>query len=154
MAAVEAGAEYVDGSLKSLGGGAGNTQSETLIAALKRGGYPTTVDLFGILDAAAVLEEEIKTHPNLAQMPKPTVDNDAILMGYACVYGGYILPIKKACHGIRLRPAEARASPGRAQGRGDAGRCRDRGSPAPCARPDRIRGRCIPSGAGLLLARR
>jgi len=96
LAAVEAGALYVDGSLKSLGGGAGNTQTETLIAALKRGGFPTNVDLFGILDAAAVLEEEIKQHPNLAKMPKPTVDNDAILMGYACVYGGYILPIKRA----------------------------------------------------------
>jgi 4-hydroxy 2-oxovalerate aldolase len=96
MAAVEAGALYVDGSLKSLGGGAGNTQTETLVAALKRGGFETGVDLFGILDAAAVLEGEINTHPNLAKMPKPTVDNDAILMGYACVYGGYILPIKKA----------------------------------------------------------
>jgi len=96
LAAVEAGALYVDGSLKSLGGGAGNTQTETLIAALKRGGSPTDVDLFGILDAAAVLEEEIKRHPNLAKMPKPAIDNDTILMGYACVYGGYILPIKRA----------------------------------------------------------
>ncbi len=96
MAAVEAGALYVDGSLKSLGGGAGNTQTETLVAALKRGGFENNVDLFGILDAAAVLEEEIKSHANLAKMPKPTVDNDAIMMGYACVYGGYILPIKRA----------------------------------------------------------
>ena len=96
MAAVDAGAAYVDGSLKSLGGGAGNTQTETLIAALKRGGHTTNVDLFGILDAAAVLEEEIKSHPNLAKIPKPTVNNDAIIMGYACVYGGYIMPIKRA----------------------------------------------------------
>ena len=96
MAAVEAGAAYVDGSLKSLGGGAGNTQSETLIAALKRGGFETGVDLFGILDAANVLEGELKSHPNLAKIPMPAVDNDAILMGYACVYGGYIMPIKRA----------------------------------------------------------
>ena len=96
MAAAEAGAAYVDGSLKSLGGGAGNTQSETLIAALKRGGFETGVDLFGILDAANVLEGELKSHPNLAKIPMPVVDNDAILMGYACVYGGYIMPIKRA----------------------------------------------------------
>jgi len=96
MAAVEAGATYVDGSLKSLGGGAGNTQSETLIAALKRGGFQTGVDLFGILDAATVLGDEIKSHPDLAKIPAPVVDNDAILMGYACVYGGYIMPIKRA----------------------------------------------------------
>lgn len=96
LAAAEAGASFVDGSLKSLGGGAGNTQTETLVAALKRGGFEINVDLFGILDAAAVLEQEINSHPNLAKMPKPSVDNDSILMGYACVYGGYILPIKKA----------------------------------------------------------
>jgi 4-hydroxy 2-oxovalerate aldolase len=63
MAAAEAGAAYVDGSLKSLGGGAGNTQSETLIAALKRGGFSTNVDLFGILDAAAVLADELQKNP-------------------------------------------------------------------------------------------
>jgi 4-hydroxy 2-oxovalerate aldolase len=106
MAAVDAGAIYVDGSLKSLGGGAGNTQSETLIAALKRGGFETNVDLFGILDAASVLEEEIKNHPNLAKIPKPVVDNDAILMGYACVYGGYIMPIKRAAQEYGCDPRQ------------------------------------------------
>jgi 4-hydroxy 2-oxovalerate aldolase len=106
MAAVDAGATYVDGSLKSLGGGAGNTQSETLIAALKRGGFETNVDLFGILDAASVLEEVIKNHPNLAKIPKPVVDNDAILMGYACVYGGYIMPIKRAAQEYGCDPRQ------------------------------------------------
>jgi 4-hydroxy 2-oxovalerate aldolase len=106
MAAVDAGATYVDGSLKSLGGGAGNTQSETLIAALKRGGFQTNVDLFGILDAASVLEDEIKSHPNLAKIPKPVVDNDAILMGYACVYGGYIMPIKRAAQEYGCDPRQ------------------------------------------------
>jgi 4-hydroxy 2-oxovalerate aldolase len=106
MAAVDAGATYVDGSLKSLGGGAGNTQSETLIAALKRGGFQTNVDLFGILDAASVLENEINSHPNLAKIPKPVVDNDAILMGYACVYGGYIMPIKRAAQEYGCDPRQ------------------------------------------------
>ncbi len=106
MAAVDAGATYVDGSLKSLGGGAGNTQSETVIAALKRGGFETNVDLFGILDAAAVLEDEIKNNPILAKIPKPVVDNDAILMGYACVYGGYIMPIKRAAQEYGCDPRQ------------------------------------------------
>ena len=38
LEAVRAGAAYVDGSLKGFGGGAGNAQTETLVAALKRGG--------------------------------------------------------------------------------------------------------------------
>lgn len=96
LAAVEAGAAYVDGSLKGFGGGAGNAQTETLVAALRRGGFPTEVDLFGILDAADILVGELNQYPELAKVPMPTVDNDSIMMGYACVYGGYVLPIKRA----------------------------------------------------------
>jgi len=96
LAAVEAGATYVDGSLKGFGGGAGNAQTETLVAALKRGGFPTEVDLFRILDASDVLVEELAKKPATAKTPMPLVDNDSILMGYACVYGGYIQPVKRA----------------------------------------------------------
>ncbi len=104
LAAVEAGAAYVDGSLKGFGGGAGNAQTETLIAALKRGAFPTEVDLFGILDAAATLVAELNKYPDLAKVPMPTVDNDTIMMGYACVYGGYVLPIKRAAQKYGIDP--------------------------------------------------
>lgn len=106
LAAVEAGAAYVDGSLKGFGGGAGNAQTETLVAALKRGGFPAEVDLFGILDAAAVLVTELGKYPALAKVPMPTVDNDSIMMGYACVYGGYVLPIKRAAQEYGCDPRE------------------------------------------------
>jgi 4-hydroxy 2-oxovalerate aldolase len=106
LAAVEAGATYVDGSLKSFGGGAGNAQTETLVAALKRGAFPTEVDLFGILDAAATLTDELNKVPELAKVPMPTVDNDSILMGYACVYGGYIQPVKRAAREYGCDPRE------------------------------------------------
>ena len=106
LAAVEAGAAYVDGSLKGFGGGAGNAQTETLIAALKRGGFPAEVDLFGILDAAATLVTELGRYPDLAKVPMPTVDNDSIMMGYACVYGGYVLPIKRAAKEYGCDPRE------------------------------------------------
>jgi 4-hydroxy 2-oxovalerate aldolase len=106
LAAVEAGAAYVDGSLKGFGGGAGNAQTETLVAALKRGGFPAEVDLFGILDAAATLVAELGKYPALAKVPMPTVDNDSIMMGYACVYGGYVLPIKRAAQEYGCDPRE------------------------------------------------
>lgn len=106
LAAVEAGAAYVDGSLKGFGGGAGNAQTETLVAALKRGGFPAEVDLFGILDAAAILVAELGKYPALAKVPMPTVDNDSIMMGYACVYGGYVLPIKRAAQEYGCDPRE------------------------------------------------
>ena len=106
LAAVEAGAEFVDGSLKGFGGGAGNAQSEVLIAALKRGGTEVDVELFGILDAAQTLTDELQKYPHLANTPMPLVDNDSVMMGYACVYGGYVLPIKKAAREYGCDPRE------------------------------------------------
>lgn len=106
LAAVEAGAAYVDGSLKGFGGGAGNAQTETLVAALKRGGFPEEVNLFGILDAADTLVDQLKKYPELANVSMPTVDNDSIMMGYACVYGGYVLPIKRAAKEYGCDPRE------------------------------------------------
>lgn len=96
LAAIEAGATFVDGSLKGFGGGAGNAQTEVLVGALKRGGFPIGVDLFGIMDAADILVAELNKDPNLAKVPMPIIDNDSLLMGYANVYGGYVQPIKRA----------------------------------------------------------
>lgn len=106
LAAVEAGAQFVDGSLKGFGGGAGNAQSEVLIAALKREGNDVDVDLFGILDAAQTVTDELQKKPNLANTPMPLVDNDSVLMGYACVYGGYVLPVKRAAKEYGCDPRE------------------------------------------------
>lgn len=90
LAAIDEGASYVDGSLKGFGGGAGNAQTEVAVAALLRAGHKIDVDLFKILDAADVFTS------NLGPRAMPIIDNDSIMMGYASVYGGYILPIKKA----------------------------------------------------------
>lgn len=90
LAAIDEGAEYIDGSLKGFGGGAGNAQTEVAVAALKRAGHQIDVDLFKILDAADTFTG------SLGDRPMPTIDNDSIMMGYTNVYGGYVLPIKKA----------------------------------------------------------
>ena len=57
IAAVEAGAEYVDCTCRGLGAGAGNTQTEVLCAVLQRMGYDTGVDLYDIQDVAEDLVE-------------------------------------------------------------------------------------------------
>ena len=90
LVAIEEGASYIDGSLKGFGGGAGNAQTEVAIAALKRAQHDVRADLFGTMDAADVFAKLVAPHP------MPVIDNDSILMGYANVYGGYILPIKRA----------------------------------------------------------
>ena len=46
LAAAEAGATYIDGSLRGLGAGAGNAQTEVLAAAFERAGYAIDADLF------------------------------------------------------------------------------------------------------------
>ena len=52
IAAVEAGATYIDGSLRALGAGAGNTQTEVMVAVLERLGYQTGIDLYKLMDVA------------------------------------------------------------------------------------------------------
>lgn len=90
LAAIDEGATYIDGSLKGFGGGAGNAQTEVAVAALKRAGHSLRADLFKTLDAAQVFGDLVAPHP------MPVVDNDSILMGYANVYGGYVLPVRQA----------------------------------------------------------
>lgn len=90
LAAVNEGVTYVDGSLKGFGGGAGNAQTEVAVAALKRAGHNVKADLFATLDAAKVFADAVEPHP------MPIIDNDSILMGYANVYGGYVLPVRQA----------------------------------------------------------
>ena len=52
LAAVEAGATYIDGSLCVLGAGSGNTQTEVMVAVLERLGYQTGIDLYKTMDVA------------------------------------------------------------------------------------------------------
>ena len=52
LAAIEEGATRIDGSIRCLGAGAGNTQTEVLIAVLEKLGIPTGVDLYKIMDVA------------------------------------------------------------------------------------------------------
>ncbi|MFK4754877.1 4-hydroxy-2-oxovalerate aldolase, partial [Oceanobacter sp. wDCs-4] len=50
LAAIEAGAARIDGSVAGLGAGAGNTPLEVLCAVLDRMGCQTGIDLYQIMD--------------------------------------------------------------------------------------------------------
>ncbi|OBF87931.1 4-hyroxy-2-oxovalerate aldolase [Mycobacterium sp. 852002-51163_SCH5372311] len=52
LEAFDAGADFLDGTLMAFGRGAGNCQTECLIAALQRRGHLPSIDLDRILDAA------------------------------------------------------------------------------------------------------
>lgn len=89
LAAIEAGASRIDGSVAGLGAGAGNTPLEVFCAVLDRMGVETGVDLYKIMDVAEDLIIPIMDHPI-------RVDRNALTLGYAGVYSSFLLFAKRA----------------------------------------------------------
>lgn len=99
LAAVEEGATYVDGSARCLGAGAGNTQTEVLIAVLEKSGYSTGVDLYKMMDVA---EETIAP---ILQAPQEITRNN-LTLGYAGVYSSFLLHAQRAGEKFHLDPRD------------------------------------------------
>jgi len=89
LAAIDAGANRIDGSAAGLGAGAGNTPLEVFNAVLERMGVSTGVDVFKLMDVA----EDIIV-PLMDQLVR--VDRDSLIMGYAGVYSSFLLHAKRA----------------------------------------------------------
>lgn len=92
VAAIEAGATYIDGSLSGLGAGAGNTSTETLIAVLNRMNIEHNADLYTAMDASTKALIPVLESKGLV----PQVNLDAMIMGYAGVYSSFMLHAKRA----------------------------------------------------------
>lgn len=89
IAAIEEGADYIDGSLRGLGAGAGNTQIEVLQTVIRRYGWESGADLDRLLEAA---EKEVAP-----VMKRPQViDADSLMLGYSGVYSSFLLHAKRA----------------------------------------------------------
>ncbi len=89
IAAIEAGANRIDAASAGLGAGAGNTPMEVLVAVLDRMGVETGVDVWKIQDVAEDLVVPIMDFPI-------RIDRDALTLGYAGVYGSFLLFAKRA----------------------------------------------------------
>ncbi len=99
MAAAEAGASLIDGTLRGMGAGAGNAMLEALIAVLTKGGYETGVDLYKIMDVG---EKILK--PQVPRLPE--IDNTALTLGYAGVYSSFLLHSIRAAEKFHLDPRD------------------------------------------------
>ena len=89
LVAIEEGATRIDGSVRCLGAGAGNTQTEVLVAVLDRMGIKTGVDVYKMMDLA----EEIVAP--ILQTPQE-ITRDSLVLGYAGVYSSFALHAKRA----------------------------------------------------------
>ncbi|GAB4042065.1 MAG: 4-hydroxy-2-oxovalerate aldolase [Rubrivivax sp.] len=98
VAAIEAGANRIDAASAGLGAGAGNTPMEVLVAVLDRMGVETGVDVWKIQDVAEDLVVPMMDFPI-------RIDRDALTLGYAGVYGSFLLFAKRAAakYGVPAR---------------------------------------------------
>jgi 4-hydroxy-2-oxovalerate aldolase len=106
LAAIEAGATFIDGTCRGLGAGAGNTQIEVLTGVLEKKGYETGVDFYKIMDVAEDIVEPLMKRPQV-------ISNAPLLLGYSGVYSSFLLHTYRAAERFHLDPRNILAELGR-----------------------------------------
>lgn len=106
LAAVNAGALYVDGSARAMGAGAGNTQTEVLVAVLDKLGYETGIDLYSMMDVAQNLVAPLLEKEQI-------IDSDSLMLGYAGVYSSFRLFAQRAAKEFNVDSRDILAELGR-----------------------------------------
>lgn len=95
LAAIEQGATRIDGSVRCLGAGAGNTQTEVLAAVLEKMGIETGIDFYKMMDIAENIIAPIL--PGTQEITK-----NCLTMGYAGVYSSFRLHAERAAKRYNL----------------------------------------------------
>ena len=88
LAAIDAGATYIDGSLIGLGAGAGNTPTEMLVAVLKKMNIETNADLDKTIDAG----DDVVIPIIRKRQGVPRFTSDSLIIGYAGYIQLYAMP--------------------------------------------------------------
>ncbi|MDR3225991.1 MAG: 4-hydroxy-2-oxovalerate aldolase [Clostridiales Family XIII bacterium] len=106
LAAIDAGATYVDATLRGLGAGAGNTQLEVLAGVLDRKGVPNDLDFYKLMDIAENTVEPIMQRPQVIQ-------TGPLMLGYAGVYSSFLLHVYRAGEKFGIEPRDILVELGR-----------------------------------------
>lgn len=99
IAAIDAGASIIDGTIRGFGAGAGNTQLEVLVAVLDRMGIETGIDLYKILDAADIAERTFNP-------AAPHISPISVVSGLAGVFSGFAKPVARAAQEYGVDPRD------------------------------------------------
>ncbi|TXH61091.1 MAG: 4-hydroxy-2-oxovalerate aldolase [Thiothrix sp.] len=92
LAAIEAGATRIDGSVAGFGAGAGNTPLEVFAAVCDLYGVETGVDVSALIDAA----EDVAVPIMVKNNELPRINRDSLTLGYAGVYSSFLLHARRA----------------------------------------------------------
>jgi len=99
IVAIEEGATRIDGSVRCLGAGAGNTQTEVLLAVLDRMGIDVGIDLYKTMDVAENIVGPLL--PGSQEIRK-----GSLVLGYAGVYSSFLLHAERAGKKFGLDPRD------------------------------------------------
>ncbi|PZX08327.1 4-hydroxy 2-oxovalerate aldolase [Psychrobacillus insolitus] len=97
IAALEAGANQVDGTLRGLGAGAGNAPTEVLVAVLNKMKIETGINLTILMDTAEEIIAPVFQYPLV-------IDRDNLAAGYAGVYNSFLLHVREAAAKFNINP--------------------------------------------------
>jgi len=89
LVAIEEGATRIDGSVRCLGAGAGNTQTEVLVGVLDRLNIKTGIDFYKMMDVAEDIVAPILHTPQ-------EITRGSLILGYAGVYSSFLLHANRA----------------------------------------------------------
>lgn len=106
VTALQSGATWIDGAMCGFGAGAGNAQTEAVVATLIKMGYDTGIDLFKLLDVADDVVRPL--------LPRPQVlDSNSLVLGFAGVYSSFLLHAEKAARQFGVDPRDVLVEAGR-----------------------------------------
>lgn len=98
-AAIEAGAEIIDGTLRGFGAGAGNCQLEVLAGILQKEGIPTGLDLYKLMDVSEGIVAKIMTKPQ-------EISSVSLISGLAGVFSGFTKHVYAAAERFNVDPRD------------------------------------------------